>query len=28
LSTLEYGYLVWRKAVRDLVGAAPARDKE
>ncbi|TWE04991.1 hypothetical protein FB550_103166 [Neobacillus bataviensis] len=28
LSTMEYGYLVWRKAVRDLVGAAPARDKE
>jgi len=28
LSTMEYGYLVWRNAVRDLVGAAPARDKE
>ncbi|MCM3726440.1 hypothetical protein M3226_12155 [Neobacillus cucumis] len=28
LSTMEYGYSVWRKAVRDLVGAAPARDKE
>lgn len=28
LSTMEYGYLVWRKAVRDLVGAAPTGDKE
>ncbi|MEH7414987.1 hypothetical protein V7266_06835 [Neobacillus drentensis] len=28
LSTMEYGYLVWRKSFRDLVGAAPAEDKE